>query len=121
MPVQIKRIYEVSDLEDGRRVLVDRIWPRGISKDKANLSEWMKDIAPSNELCKWFNHDPQKFGQFSAMYQTELQQAPRSEYLQQLVTWAQEDQVTLVYAAKDQEHNQALVLKQLLDEVVQQK
>lgn len=116
MTVQIKRIYEAIETGEGQRILVDRIWPRGVSKEKAQLAEWMREIAPSNELCKWFDHDPEKFDQFSQMYQTELLQEPRSAYLQQLVKRAQEEKITLLYAAKDQEHNQALVLKRVLDE-----
>lgn len=113
--VQLKRIYEQAEQSDGRRVLVDRIWPRGISKDRAQLDVWMKEIAPSAELCKWFGHVPEKFTEFSQRYQAEIQgDETRQECLSQLREWASEGTVTLVYAAKDEAHNQALVLKQLV-------
>jgi len=112
--VQIKRIYEKFSDEDGYRVLVDRLWPRGISKEAARLDEWTNEIAPSTDLRKWFNHDPEKFTEFSNRYTGEL--AEKHRELQQLIRRANGRQLTLLYAARDNKHNHAIVLKHFLDE-----
>jgi uncharacterized protein YeaO (DUF488 family) len=107
----IKRIYEPYDEADGTRILVDRIWPRGISKEKAGLTDWFKDIAPSGELRKWFCHKPELFEEFRKKYLEELRSDERKvEMVAQLSTLAQEGRVTLLYGAKDPIHNQAVVL-----------
>ncbi len=111
--IRIKRIYDPPAPDDGRRVLVDRLWPRGIAKDEARLDEWLKELAPSDELRKWFGHDPAKWDEFRARYRTELKSRP--ELLVQLRAAANKGTVTLLYAAKDTEHNNAVVLKELLD------
>ncbi|WP_163514253.1 DUF488 domain-containing protein [Gelidibacter japonicus] len=111
--IQIKRVYDASSKSDGYRVLVDRIWPRGISKEEANLDEWNKDLAPSTELRKWFDHDPEKFDDFSNKYKKELKD--RADVLKQLFQRARDQKVTLLYGAKDTEHNQAVVLKKVLE------
>lgn len=109
----IKRIYTAKSESDGVRVLVDRIWPRGINKDEANLDEWMKDIAPSKELRKWFSHDPEKFREFKSNYIAELETKP--EKVTRLLNYAANDKLVLLYGAKDEEHNQAVVLKEFLE------
>jgi uncharacterized protein YeaO (DUF488 family) len=113
-PIQTKRIYEDPSNNDGYRVLVDRIWPRGVSKEDANLDDWMKEIAPSTELRKWFGHDPDKFDGFKKRYKDELDE--KEDLLEQLVEKSSEKKVTLLYGAKDEEHNQAVVLKDILKE-----
>lgn len=110
--LQIKRIYEPYDEKDGFRILVDRLWPRGISKEQAHIDEWEKEIAPSNELREWFNHDPAKFAEFKTRYQHELQE--KKELLDAIRHKAQHKRVTLLYGAKDTEHNQARVLLDIL-------
>jgi uncharacterized protein YeaO (DUF488 family) len=113
-PIQKKRIYEDAANNDGYRVLVDRIWPRGISKEKAKLDEWMKEIAPSTELRKWFGHDSDKFEEFKKRYKDEL--GEHEDLLDQLAEKSTEKKVTLLYGAKDEEHNQAAVLETVLKE-----
>lgn len=111
--IQIKRIYEDPSGEDGYRVLVDRLWPRGVSKEDARLDEWLKEITPSTKLRKWFDHDSDKFEEFSKQYKGELIQ--KKEVVNQLLERAENQQVTLLYAAKDEQHNHAIVLKEFLD------
>lgn len=115
MPVKIKRVYEEADKADGKRILVDRLWPRGLSKEKANIDLWLKEIAPSTELRKWFNHDAQKWPEFKQRYLAELKQKPA--VVEQLKTAVNEETVTLLYGARDQEHNQAVALCELLKEL----
>ncbi len=110
---KLKRVYETPSKEDGYRILVDRLWPRGQRKDAAQLDEWNKDIAPSPALRKWFDHQPERFPAFSAQYREEL--AAKAADLDRLRDIAKKKQVTLLYAAKDEHHNQAIVLKQVLD------
>lgn len=112
----MKRIYDEVSKEDGRRVLVDRIWPRGVSKEKAQLDEWMKELAPSSDLRKWFGHRADRFEEFKESYKKELSESAKSrEDISKLSDWADEGTVTLVYAAKDQEHNQAVVLRDYIN------
>jgi uncharacterized protein YeaO (DUF488 family) len=108
MPVSIKRVYEPASEDDGYRVLVDRIWPRGVSKQQARLDEWDKDVAPSTELRAWFGHDPAKFEEFRTRYLAELRDNPGLEHLRER---AEHGVVTLVYSAHDEMHNQAVVLR----------
>lgn len=110
---QIKRIYEKPSEDDGCRILVDRLWPRGVSREEARLDEWLKDIAPSTELRKWFDHDPDKFDEFSDRYKGEL--ARKEAAIDRLLTAAEEQRVTLLYAARDEAHNHAIVLKEFLE------
>lgn len=110
---KIKRIYESPESDDGYRVLVDRLWPRGISKKRAALDEWVKEIAPTNELRQWFNHDPEKFTEFSERYRKELDENPAA--IKARNDWPNHPIVTLLYSAKDAEFNQAVVLKQWLE------
>jgi uncharacterized protein YeaO (DUF488 family) len=112
--IQIKRIYEEPTEDDGIRILVDRLWPRGVSKEAAQLDEWMKDIAPSDALRKEFHHDPERWEDFKEKYFEELADKPEPvERLRRLVE--EEDKVTLLYAAKDEAHNNARALKAFLD------
>ncbi|MBO9631867.1 MAG: DUF488 domain-containing protein [Chitinophagaceae bacterium] len=110
--IQIKRAYEKRQSKDGYRVLVDRLWPRGLSKATLHADQWLKDVAPSTELRKWFNHDPEKWKEFVKRYKAELK---GNEALAELRAIAKEHgTVTLVYAAHDEEHNNAVVLQELI-------
>ena len=114
MTINIKRAYEPSQKTDGFRVLVDRLWPRGISKEKAAIDLWLKDIGPSNDLRKWFGHDPERWREFKSRYYVELK--ARKDLLDQIKQAELEHKtITLVYAAKDEAHNDAVVLKQVLE------
>ncbi len=110
--IAIKRIYEDAVNRDGHRVLVDRLWPRGVSKDKARLDDWCKELAPSDNLRKWFDHDVDKFEEFAKKYKKELKNC--ESLLTGLKDIAQDKRVTLLYGAKDEAHNQAVVLQQVL-------
>jgi len=111
--IQLKRVYEKPSRQDGFRILVDRLWPRGLTKDRAAVDLWLKDVAPSSELRKWFSHDPEKWKEFQTRYRKELKE--QKEALSLLKQKSKERTVTLVYGARDEEHNEALVLKRLLD------
>lgn len=113
MNIKLKRVYEKPTKEDGLRILVDRLWPRGLTKEKAAVDLWLKEIAPSAELRKWFGHDPAKWKKFRARYTTEVRHNPDPFTL--LKQKAREGTITLIYGARDTEHNEALVLKQLLE------
>lgn len=114
--IQRKRIYEEASADDGKRVLVDRVWPRGVSKEKAQLDEWLKDVSPSPDLRKWFGHQPERFEAFREAYQKELADIPeRQESVAKLQEWSAEGTVTLVFAAKDQTHNHVIVLQDFID------
>jgi uncharacterized protein YeaO (DUF488 family) len=116
MPYQIKRIYDGLSDNDGYRVLVDRVWPRGVSKEYAHLDVWLKELAPSTDLRKWFAHDPSKFSEFQRRYFAELDDNPEvKSIITGLNQRAKGETVTLLYSAKDEEHNQAVVLKDYLD------
>ncbi len=110
--LRLKRAYEPAEPEDGVRILVDRLWPRGVSKAKAHFDDWMKDIAPSTELRQWFGHDPVRWTEFQRRYHAELEQ--HGEQLDRLRALARKGVVTLVYGARDQEHNDAVVLRDVL-------
>ena len=112
MPIDLKRAYDPPTKSDGRRILVDRVWPRGITKDDLQIDAWLKDLAPSTELRKWFGHDPAKWDEFRKRYALELEQRP--EALEELVDKARAGHVTLVFSAKDTQHNNAVVLKEHL-------
>lgn len=114
--VRIKRIYDAPETSDGARVLVDRLWPRGVRKSEARLDQWMKALAPSNDLRRWFAHDPERWDVFRKRYRDELAQHP--EMLTELLGYCRRSPVTLLYASRDTEHNQAVVLKEVLDEEI---
>lgn len=107
--IQLKRAYEPAVPEDGVRILVDRLWPRGVSKEHAALDDWMKDIAPSTGLRKWFGHDPERWPEFQRRYRAEL--AENAEQLDRIRDLARTQVVTLVYGARHETHNDAVVLK----------
>ena len=109
--MKIKRVYEKPDKDDGLRILVDRLWPRGLTKEKASIDLWLKDIAPSTGLRKWFSHDPEKWDEFRKRYKEELKK--NIEPVSLLNEKLKQGEVTLVYGARDEEHNEALVLKEL--------
>ena len=106
--MKIKRVYEKPEKEDGFRILVDRLWPRGLTKDKASIDLWLKEIAPSTELRKWFGHDPEKWEEFKKRYLPELKE--NEEPMDRLREQMKKENVTLVYAARDETHNEAIVL-----------
>jgi uncharacterized protein YeaO (DUF488 family) len=112
LDVRAKRIYDPPDRKDGHRVLVDHVWPRGVSRDRAHLDEWARELAPSDELRKWFDHVPARFARFRTRYRDELASQP--ERLDELRRRAASGRVTILYAARDQEHNNAVVLTELL-------
>ena len=112
--VRVRRVYEEPEAGDGARVLVDRLWPRGLTKDKAALDEWCKDVAPSADLRKWYNHDPDRFEDFGRRYQLELHDHPRAEALAHLHELARKRQLTLLTATKRPEISEAAVLADLL-------
>jgi uncharacterized protein YeaO (DUF488 family) len=111
--IKLKRAYEPAEKSDGLRVLVDGLWPRGVSKSSAKMDLWLKEIAPSASLRKWFGHDPSKWSEFRKRYVREL--AKRSEAVAELKRAAGEGTVTLVYGAKDERHNNAVALKEYLE------
>jgi len=110
--IKLKRAYEKPAKDDGERILVERLWPRGLTKAQAKLDLWLKEIAPSTELRKWFGHDPDKWVEFRQRYLKELRQ--KADLIKLLKRKAEEGTITLVYAARDEAHNGALVLQQLL-------
>ncbi len=110
--VQIRRVYDSPAPSDGRRVLVDRLWPRGLNRDRARIDEWAKELAPSDALRRWFGHDPERFREFEKRYRGEL--AAQRARLQALAREGRRARLTLVYGARDERHNNAVVLKKLL-------
>lgn len=114
MSIYLKRAYDLPEKKDGVRVLVDRLWPRGVTKSEAKIDLWLKELTPSTELRKWFGHDPKKWLDFQQKYRAELKDNPTLSKIRLL---SSHEEVTLIYAAKDQLHNHALVLKQVLDQV----
>ena len=111
--IRLKRVYEKPSRMDGSRILVDRLWPRGLTKERAAVTLWLKDVAPSTELRKWFGHDPAKWKQFQARYRKELREQKGA--LKLLRQKGKTRTVTLVYGARDEEHNEALVLKKVVE------
>jgi uncharacterized protein YeaO (DUF488 family) len=114
--IQIRRIYDPPTPEDGYRVLLDRIWPRGVTKEQARLDAWAKEIAVSSELRRWFGHDPARWDEFRRRYRTELEAPERQPVLDALLRRARQGTITIVYAARDKQHNNAVVLAELLAE-----
>ena len=112
MSLAIKRVYDPPEASDGVRVLVDRLWPRGLAKDKAKVDRWMKELAPSDALRKWFGHDPAKWAEFRKRYAVELRDS--RELIKELAATARRGRVTLVYAARDEQHNNAVVLADVI-------
>jgi uncharacterized protein YeaO (DUF488 family) len=114
MDVRAKRVYEEADAGDGYRVLIDHVWPRGVSHERAHLDEWARELAPSDELRKWFDHVPARFPEFRSRYRAEL--AAHSELVEELRRRASAGSLTIVYAARDTEHNNAVVLAELIQD-----
>lgn len=112
MKINIKRVYEPPAKDDGKRILVDRLWPRGLTKEKAAIDLWLKDIAPTTELRKWFGHEPDKWQEFQKRYRKELKENKEAVLI--LKKEAKSKTLTLLYAAKDELHNDAVVLKEFL-------
>lgn len=112
LDIRLKRAYEPPANDDGSRVLIDRLWPRGLTKDKAAIDRWLRDIAPSTELRRWFGHDPARWHEFQHRYAAELKH--RLDLLDELVDMARQGTLTLVFGARDEEHNDAVVLRKLL-------
>lgn len=110
--LRLKRIYDERSDQDGFRVLVDRLWPRGVSKERASLNLWLKEIAPTSRLRQWFNHDPEKWNEFERRYLIELKTNPAFANLKMIVS--KEKNVTLLYGARDTEHNEAVVIMNYL-------
>lgn len=117
MPIQIKRAYEPPAPSDGERFLVDRLWPRGWRKEAAHLSGWLKDLAPSDALRRWFAHDPQRWPDFQARYRTELQAPERASLIRELAQKAAQGNISLIFAARDPRQNNAVVLKEVIEQV----
>lgn len=113
--LKIKRVYEEPASDDGYRVLVDRLWPRGVSKEKAKIDLWLRDVSPSSELRKWFGHDPNKWLEFKKRFESELVNS--SQNVEKLREIASLGDVTLVYGAKDEKHNNAVVIKSYLENI----
>jgi len=111
--IKLKRVYEAPAKADGTRILVDRLWPRGLSKEKAHVDLWLKEVAPSTELRTWFAHDPAKWAEFQTRYHAELKQNP--DQIALLKQALAKGPATLLYGAKDEEHNEAIVLQKLLN------
>jgi uncharacterized protein YeaO (DUF488 family) len=111
-PVKLKRVYSPPAKSDGKRVLVDGLWPRGLRKEQAHLTCWLKELAPSRELRRWFGHDPARWEGFRKRYMAELEHKP--EPLQQLRSLSEKGTVTLLFAARDETHNNAVVLREVL-------
>jgi uncharacterized protein YeaO (DUF488 family) len=112
--LKTKRAYEAAETSDGTRFLVDRLWPRGIKKDKLEMKAWLKDVAPSPDLRKWFGHDPARWQEFQQRYRAELESNP--DAWKPILEAAKKGNVTLLYSARDTEHNSAVLLKEFLEE-----
>lgn len=117
--VRVKRVYDPYAQADGRRILVDRLWPQGLSRGKAAIDKWEKELAPSDRLRRWFGHDPRKWAEFRKRYREEL--LKHEDLLKGLAKRAIRERITLVYGARDSEHNNAVVLKELLEELLKGK
>lgn len=111
--IRLKRAHEPATVNDGRRILVERLWPRGVSKEKVNLDLWLKEVAPSAELRTWFGHDPAKWSEFQRRYRAELRRRPQE--VAELTKLVREGPVTFVYGSRDEKHNAAIVLKDYLE------
>ncbi|MGZ4928772.1 MAG: DUF488 domain-containing protein [Halobacteriota archaeon] len=117
--IKSKRVYEQAKPSDGYRVLVDRLWPRGVRKDDAKLNAWLRELGPSTELRKWFSHDPDKWPEFQRRYRAELNS--KTHVLQKLIADAATEDITLVYASREQRYNNVTVLKEVLEDIMHKK
>ncbi len=116
MPIFLKRAYEEASSDDGKRILVERLWPRGLKKEKAKIDEWLKDVAPSTELRKWYGHDPAKWEKFKAKYWKELQD--KETLISKLIKEAESGKITFVFGSKEEKLNNAVALKEYLEKQV---
>lgn len=114
--LRVARIYDDPSAADGRRILVDRLWPRGVSKEKAKLDDWCKEVAPSDDLRRWYGHKPERFEEFSTRYRAELKRGERAEALSRIAAEARTGTVTLLTATKEPDLSQAAVLKSVIDD-----
>lgn len=114
--IQVKRVYDKATDADGERYLVDRLWPRGLKKEDARLTDWLKGLAPSHELRRWFDHNPERWEEFQARYLAELEKTGNMILVETLADRAKTHTITLVYGARDKDHNNAVVLKRLIVE-----
>jgi len=112
MPIALKRIYEKPEVNDGKRILIDKLWPRGMKKDEATVDEWIKEVAPSDKLRKWFSHDPVKWNEFKKRYWEELKK--KQEIVSKLAKECKEKKVTFLYSTKETRYNNAVALKEYL-------
>ena len=115
MAVQLRRAYEAPQPDDGRRVLVERLWPRGVRKEDLRLDAWLKELAPSDALRRWFGHDPARWEEFQRRYREELRSAGAQQLLAELAEQAHSGNVTLVYSARDEAHNNAVILRDIIE------
>ncbi len=119
--LKIKRVYEKRSAADGKRIYIDRLWPRGLTKEEASFDEWLKDLAPSDDLRRWFGHQPEKFREFRQRYFQELSQPEPHAQLKEIAETANKSDVTLLYSAKDTEHNDAVVLAEVIGKLMREK
>jgi uncharacterized protein YeaO (DUF488 family) len=117
--LKIKRAYDEIETSDGKRILIDRLWPRGVSKDKAHIDEWYKDLGPSTELRKWFGHDPEKWSEFRKRYIEELSDPRKKALLEDITQAAGRNNITLIYSAKDTEHSDVKVLVEIIQKMTE--
>lgn len=117
--LKIKRAYAAKETADGKRILIDRLWPRGLSKSEAGIDEWLKDLAPSADLRKWFGHDPQKWEEFRKRYIEELSSPEKKGLLENIAQAATRKNITLIYSAKDTEHSDVKVLEELINKITE--
>lgn len=115
--IRIKRVYAPPDGSDGVRILVDRLWPRGVTREAARIDEWRKDLAPTTVLRRWFGHDPSKWEEFQSRYRNELEAAGKMEELRSLGERARRETITLLYAARDEVRNNAVVIEKLIEKL----
>jgi uncharacterized protein YeaO (DUF488 family) len=116
--LRVARIYDEPSAADGRRILVDRLWPRGVSKERAKLDDWCKEVAPSDDLRRWYGHEPERFEEFSARYRAELADGEQAEALARIAAEARAGTVTLLTATKEPDISQAVVLKSAIEDLV---
>jgi uncharacterized protein YeaO (DUF488 family) len=120
MAIQLKRAYDPPEETDGERLLVDRLWPRGVRKDAARLSAWLKDLAPSEDLRRWFAHEPSRWLEFQERYRAELRAPEKEQVIRELAQKAGQGKITLIFAAHDLAHNNAVVLKAAIEQYVKE-
>jgi uncharacterized protein YeaO (DUF488 family) len=116
--LKVKRAYDKPEFADGKRILIDRLWPRGVSKAEAGIDEWLKDLGPSTELRKWFGHDPEKWEEFRKRYIKELSAPDKARLVEDIARNAGHTNVTLIYSAKDTEHSDVKVLEELITNIM---